>query len=268
MSNTPDRLAEILRHKAAEVTARAAELPLPALSARVEAASPPRGFANALHRKMEQGSPAVIAEIKRASPSKGVLRPNLDPAEIARAYESAGAACLSVLTDEAFFRGSLLDFKLARGSSALPVLRKDFMLDAWQIYESRLIGADCVLLIVAALGDAALQELCVLAMDLGMDVLMEVHDREELDRALATPAVLIGINNRNLHTFETDLSITLDLKPLVPADRLMISESGISEPADVEKLKGAGVKAFLVGEALMCAPDPGTHLQQLFATWL
>ncbi len=264
MSDTPDRLAEILRHKVAEVTARAAELPLPALSARVEAASPPRGFANALHRTMEQGSPAVIAEIKRASPSKGILRPNLDPAEIARAYESAGAACLSVLTDEAFFRGSLLDFKLARGSCALPVLRKDFMLDAWQIYESRLIGADCILLIVAALGDAVLQELCVLAMDLGMDVLVEVHDREELDRALATPATLIGINNRNLHTFETDFTTTLDLKPYVPDDRLLISESGITDPTDVELLRDAGVNAFLVGETLMRSADPGEKLKQLF----
>lgn len=264
MSNTPDRLAEILRHKAAEVTARAAELPLLALSARVEAASPPRGFANALHRAMQPGRPAVIAEIKRASPSKGVLRSNLDPAEIARAYESAGAACLSVLTDGAFFQGSLLDFKSARGSCPLPVLRKDFILDAWQIYESRLIGADCILLIVAALGDAALQELCVLAMDLGMDVLVEVHDREELDRALATPASLIGINNRNLHTFETDIATTLDLKPHVPDDRLLISESGIADPSDVKRLQQAGINAFLVGETLMTAPNPGDRLKELF----
>ena len=264
MSDTPDRLAEILRHKVAEVTARAAELPLPALSARVEAASPPRGFANALHRKMEQEVPAVIAEIKRASPSKGVLRSDLDPAEIARGYESAGAACLSVLTDEAFFQGSLLDFKSARGNCSLPVLRKDFMLDAWQIYESRLIGADCILLIVAALGDAALQELCVLAMDLGMDVLVEVHGREELDRALATPATLIGINNRNLRTFETDLSTTLDLIADVPDDRLLITESGIASKEDVQKLRAAGVNAFLVGEALMIAPDPGQRLKELF----
>ena len=265
MNNTPDRLAEILRHKAAEVTARAAELPLPALSAKVEAASPPRGFANALHHKLEQGSPGVIAEIKRASPSKGVLRPNLDPVEIARGYESAGAACLSVLTDETFFGGSLLDFKSARGSCALPVLRKDFMIDAWQIYESRLIGADCILLIVAALGDAALAEMCLLAMDLGMDVLVEVHDREELDRALATPATLIGINNRNLHTFQTDLSITLDLISEVPDDRLLVTESGIAEPADVRKLMAAGVNTFLVGEALMKAPDPAARLKELFS---
>jgi len=264
MSGTPDKLAEILRHKAAEVTARAEELPLQTLSAKVEAASPPRGFADALHRKMEQGVSAIIAEIKRASPSKGVLRADLDAAEIAQAYESAGAACLSVLTDATFFRGSLLDFKFARGSCALPVLRKDFMLDAWQIYESRLIGTDCILLIVAALGDAALQELCVLAMDLGMDVLVEVHDREELDRALATPAALIGINNRNLRTFETDLNTTLDLISEVPDDRLLVTESGIAEPADVRKLMAAGVNAFLVGGALMTAPNPGQRLKELF----
>lgn len=264
MSNTPDRLAPILRRKAEEVAALAGELPLKELSARVKAASPARGFADALNRSMAEGRPAVIAEIKRASPSRGMLRAGLDPREVARSYETAGAACLSVLTDEFFFKGSADDLKVARESCSLPVLRKDFMIDAWQIYESRVMGADCILLIVAALGDAALAEMCVLAMDLGMDVLVEVHDREELDRALATPATLIGINNRNLHTFKTDLATTLDLQPLVPEDRLLVTESGIADPADVATLRGAGVNAFLVGEALMRAPDPGTRLKELF----
>jgi indole-3-glycerol phosphate synthase len=259
-----DVLRRILARKAEEVQARSTALPLRELSARVAGAPPPRGFADALHAKLAAGHPAVIAEVKKASPSQGVIRPDFHPAQIARSYERGGAACLSVLTDVDFFQGSDAYLQEARAACALPVLRKDFVIDAWQVYEARLLGADCVLLIAAALGDAALAELCHLALELGMDVLLEVHDLDELERALQVPAPLLGINNRNLRTFEVSIDTTLALREAVPADRLLVTESGIATPADVARLRAAGVGAFLVGESFMRAPDPGEALRALF----
>ena len=260
-------LPTILARKAEEVAERAAACDLRSLSRRVKGAPPTRGFADALAARMERGEPAVIAEIKRASPSKGVLRDPFDPAGIARSYEAAGAACLSVLTDRDFFQGDNAHLREARDACALPVLRKDFIVDPWQVYESRVLGADCILLIVAALGDPQLNELATLALDLGMDVLAEVHDQAELERALATPAPLIGINNRDLRTFQTTVQTTLDLSPAVPAERVLVSESGIATPGDVRRLREAGVNAFLVGEAFMRAEDPGARLADLFGDW-
>lgn len=259
-----DLLARILRSKAEEVAERAARKGLRELSREVESAPAVRGFAGALGARAAAGGNAVIAEIKRASPSKGLLRDPYDPAAIAASYEFGGAACLSVLTDGPFFQGGNGDLAAARSSCSLPVLRKDFVVDPWQVYEARVMGADCVLLIVAALGDPALEELCVLAMELGMDVLVEVHDETELERALATPATLIGINNRDLRTFDTRLAVTETLAPRVPSDRIVVAESGIAEPADVARLRDAGVRAFLVGEAFMRADDPGARLAALF----
>lgn len=262
-----DILKKILARKAEEVVARNARVSLRELSALVVDAPPVRGFAAALHARIAAGSAAVIAEVKKASPSKGVIRPDFDPAGIARSYEAGGAACLSVLTDVDFFQGSDDYLRQARAACALPVLRKDFTIDAYQVYEARLLGADCVLLIVAALGDAVLAELAALALDLGMDVLVEVHDAEEMQRALAvaeTLPVLIGVNNRNLRSFEVSLQTTLDLRPAVPADRLLVTESGILAPADVALMRSNGVDAFLVGEAFMRAPDPGMELARLF----
>lgn len=259
-----DVLARILRGKAGEVAERAARRDLGMLSREVEAAPAPRGFAEAIFRRIEAGGNAVVAEVKRASPSKGVMRDPYDPAGIARSYERGGATCLSVLTDGPWFQGCAEDLQAARAACSLPVLRKDFILDPWQVYESRVMGADCILLIVAALGEPALEELCVLALELGMDVLVEVHDEAELERALATPAPLVGINNRDLRTFETRLDATERLAPLVPADRVTVAESGIAEPGDVARLREAGVRAFLVGEAFMRAPEPGDRLAALF----
>jgi indole-3-glycerol phosphate synthase len=224
----------------------------------------PRGFAAALRRKIADGHPAVIAEVKKASPSRGVIRSDFHPADIARSYAAGGAACLSVLTDMDFFQGADAYLREARDACALPVLRKDFTIDAYQIHEARALGADCILLIVAALDDAALAEFSALAHKLGMDVLIEAHDAQELERALATPARLIGINNRDLRTFETSLDITLALRDRVPADRLLITESGIHTRADVARMRAASVNAFLVGEAFMRADDPGAELQALF----
>lgn len=259
-----DVLARILRSKAEEVAGRAAERGLRALSLEMEDAPPPRGFAEALRRRVEGDENAVIAEVKRASPSKGLLRDPFDPAAIAASYERGGAACLSVLTDAPYFQGSREHLRQARAACSLPVLRKDFIIDPWQVYEARVLGADCILLIVAALGEPALEELCVLAMDLEMDVLVEVHDEAELERALATPAPLVGINNRDLRTFETDLGVTEALAPRVPADRIAVAESGIGGTGDVSRLRDAGVRAFLVGETFMRAPDPGDSLAGLF----
>jgi len=207
----------------------------------------------------------VIAEVKKASPSKGVMRPDFRPAEIARSYEAGGAACLSVLTDVDFFQGADAYLQEARSACSLPVLRKDFTIDPYQVYEARVLGADCILLIVAALGDAALVELSELAAELDMDVLVEVHDGEELERALATPARLIGINNRNLRTFATTLDTTLELRSRVPAQRLLVTESGIVTREDVARMRGADVHAFLVGETFMRAEDPGAELRRLFS---
>jgi indole-3-glycerol phosphate synthase len=259
-----DILQTILRRKAEEVAGRSARVSLRELSARCEGAPAPRGFAAALQAKVDAGLPAVIAEVKKASPSKGVIRPDFRPGEIAASYERGGAACLSVLTDVDFFQGADAYLQEARAACALPVLRKDFIVDAYQVYEARVLGADCVLLIVAALGDAALAELSHLALELGMDVLVEVHDIDELERALQVGAPLVGINNRSLRTFEVSLDTTLGLKPAVPADRLLVTESGIATREDVARMRAAGVHAFLVGESFMRAPDPGAELARLF----
>jgi indole-3-glycerol phosphate synthase len=260
-----DILQRILARKVEEIEARAATLPLAELAARCADLAPTRGFAEDLEQALAAGRPAVIAEIKQASPSKGVIRADFDPAAHAASYASGGATCLSVLTDRDFFRGHEDHLVAARGACTLPVLRKDFTIDPYQVYEARAIGADCILLIVAALGDAALGELTLLALELGMDVLMEVHDGAELERALHTPATLIGINNRNLRTFDVSLDTTLALKADVPADRIVVTESGVHAREDVARLRGAGVHAFLVGEAFMRAPDPGAELARLFA---
>ncbi|MEO8673833.1 MAG: indole-3-glycerol phosphate synthase TrpC [Tahibacter sp.] len=269
-----DILKKILSRKVEEIHERSARISLRELSTRVEAAERPRGFAAALFAKITAGHPAVIAEIKKASPSKGVIRADFNPAAIARSYAAAGAACLSVLTDVDFFQGADTYLQQARAVCGLPVLRKDFVIDAYQIYEARVLGADCILLIVAGLGDAALLELAALAFELGMDVLIEVHDADELERALAIDAqlaamqdsvqMIIGINNRNLRTFDVSLDTTLDLRERVPAGRVLVTESGVLDPADVRKLRESGVHAFLVGEAFMRAVDPGTELQRLF----
>jgi len=259
-----DILKKILTRKAEEIRERSTHASLRELSARVADAAPVRGFVAALEAKIGAAQAGVIAEVKKASPSKGVMRPDFRPAEIARSYEAGGAACLSVLTDVDFFQGADAYLQEARSACALPVLRKDFTIDPYQVYEARALGADCILLIVAALGDAALLELAALAEELGMDVLVEVHDGEELERALATSARLIGINNRNLRTFETTLDTTLKLRTRVPADRLLVTESGIATREDVAVMREAGVHAFLVGETFMRAADPGAELRRLF----
>ncbi|MGN6312694.1 MAG: indole-3-glycerol phosphate synthase TrpC [Rhodanobacteraceae bacterium] len=259
-----DILQRILARKVQEVEARNAALPLRELSARCADLPDTRGFAAALEAKIESGLPAVIAEIKKASPSAGVIRADFDAAAIARSYEAGGATCLSVLTDVDFFQGADAYLQQARTACALPVLRKDFTIDAYQVYEARAIGADAILLIVAALGDAALLELALLAAELDLDVLVEVHDEAELDRALDIPASLVGINNRNLRTFETRIETTVGLCGRVPEDRVLVTESGIRAHEDVARLRAAGVHAFLVGEAFMRAPEPGKELARLF----
>jgi indole-3-glycerol phosphate synthase len=263
--NAPDILETILRRKAEEVAERSAQVSLRALSQRAASADPARGFVGAIEQKVAQGRAAVIAEIKKASPSKGLLRADFRPAEIAKSYERGGAACLSVLTDVDFFQGADAYLQQARAACALPVLRKDFTIDPWQVYEARVLNADCILLIVAALSDTQLGDLAGLALQLGMDVLVEVHDAGELERALTLKTPLIGINNRNLRSFETRLETTLDLLESIPADRIVVTESGIHTPADVARLRASGVHAFLVGEAFMRAPDPGAKLAELFA---
>ena len=259
-----DILQTILRRKADEVRERSARVSLAGLAGRCEGLPPTRGFAAALQARIKAGLPAVIAEVKKASPSKGVIRPDFHPALIAQSYERGGAACLSVLTDTDFFQGADEYLQQARAACSLPVLRKDFTVDAYQVYEARLLGADCTLLIVAALEDAALAELSHLSMELGMDVLVEVHDIDELERALQVGAPLVGINNRSLRTFEVSLDTTLALRTAVPPDRLLVTESGIATPADVARMREHGVNAFLVGETFMRAPDPGAELARLF----
>jgi indole-3-glycerol phosphate synthase len=260
-----DILTTILRRKAEEIAERSAQVSMRIMRQRAEGADPARGFIAAIRQKIAHGQAAVIAEIKKASPSKGLLRADFRPAEIAVSYERAGAACLSVLTDVDFFQGADEYLQQARAACALPALRKDFTIDPWQVVEARTLNADCILLIVAALGDSQLAELAGLAQQLGMDVLVEVHDAGELERALMLPTPLIGINNRNLRTFETRLETTLDLLNRMPADRIVITESGIHAPVDVARLRASGVQAFLVGEAFMKAPDPGAKLAELFA---
>lgn len=259
-----DILNKIVVVKREEVAAAIKRKPLNAMRFDAESRVLTRDFAGALHAKIAAGKPAVIAEVKKASPSKGVLRADFIPADIAQSYAEYGAACLSVLTDKDFFQGSIDYLKQARASCALPVLRKDFIVDAYQVYESRVMGADCILLIAACLDDAQMKSLEALAFSLDMAVLVEVHDRAELDRALKLKTPLLGINNRNLQTFEVSLDTTLALVSEVPADRLLVTESGISTPADVARLRGAGVNAFLVGEAFMRAEDPGSALAGLF----
>ena len=259
-----DILTTILARKADEIAERSARVSLADLRARVADASPTRGFADALNAMIAQGDPAVIAEVKKDSPSKGVIRPDFRPADIAVSYEFGGAACLSVLTDVDFFQGADDYLRQARDACTLPVLRKDFTVDPYQVYEARALGADCILLIVAALDDGQLVDLSGLAMQLGMDVLVEVHDIDELERALQVPVPLVGINNRNLRTFEVSLDTTLAMKDAVPKDRLLVTESGIVVPEDVATMRDAGVNAFLVGETFMRAEEPGEALRQLF----
>jgi indole-3-glycerol phosphate synthase len=261
----PTVLEKILARKAEEVAERRARVGFAEVEAAARVADAPRGFARALLEQAARKEAAVIAEVKKASPSKGVLRENFDPAQIARSYEAGGATCLSVLTDIDFFQGADEYLQQARAACSLPVIRKDFMIDPYQIVEARALGADCVLLIVSALDDARMAELASVAKDVGLDVLVEVHDGDELDRALNTlDTPLVGINNRSLHSFEVNLETTLDLLPRVPRDRLVITESGILNRADVELMEINEVYAFLVGEAFMRAEEPGSELRRLF----
>ena len=264
MNRPPDILQKILTRKREEIVERSARLPLAELRQRAQAASPMRGFVNAIRARIAQGKPAVIAEIKKASPSKGLLRADFNPAEIAQSYERHGATCLSVLTDRDFFQGADEHLQEARAACSLPVLRKDFTIDPYQVHEARALGADCILLIVAALDDASLRELAVLARDVGLDVLVEVHDAQELERALMLDTPLIGINNRDLHTFEVRLETTLGLLERIPRDRIIVTESGIHAPADVARMRQQGVNAFLVGEVFMKADEPGKKLAEIF----
>ena len=263
--SVPTVLEKILARKAEEVAVRRARVSLAELESQAKVADAPRGFANALIAQSKQKQPAVIAEIKKASPSKGVIRENFVPADIAVSYEKGGATCLSVLTDIDFFQGSDEFLKQARAACKLPVIRKDFMIDPYQIVEARALGADCVLLIVSALDDVKMAELAAVAKSVGLDVLVEVHDGDELERALKTlDTPLVGVNNRTLHTFEVSLENTLDLLPRIPRDRLVITESGIVNRADVELMEISGVYSFLVGETFMRAENPGAELQRLF----
>ncbi|MCC7216961.1 MAG: indole-3-glycerol phosphate synthase TrpC [Burkholderiales bacterium] len=259
-----DILEKIVTTKAQEVIAAQVDRPYAVVDAEARALPAPRGFARALRARIDAGRPAVIAEIKKASPSKGVLRAEFDPAAIAAAYERAGAACLSVLTDRPFFQGAPEYLREARAACALPVLRKEFIVDEYQVAESRALGADAILLIVAALEDAQMAALEACALAYGMDVLVEIHDGAELDRALALRTPLLGINNRNLRNFSVTLDTTFNLLPRVPEDRLVVTESGIATRRDVAMMRERGVHAFLVGEAFMRAPDPGAALTALF----
>lgn len=264
MTDTPTILRSIIARKHEEIVERQRRCSISELRSRAADQVPSRGFVQALARRIEAGEAAVIAEIKKASPSKGVIREDFDPVAIARSYEAAGAACLSVLTDVDFFQGADTYLQQARAATALPVIRKDFLVDPYQVVEARALGADCILLIVAALDPAQLRDLNQLALELEMDVLVEVHDRAELDVALQLPNRLIGINNRNLHTFDVSLQTTFDLLPAIPADRLVITESGILTKDDVAIMREKRVHGFLVGESFMRATDPGEKLADLF----
>ncbi|MDR9752018.1 indole-3-glycerol phosphate synthase TrpC [Pseudomonas sp. SZMC_28357] len=263
--SVPTVLENILARKVEEVAERRARVSLAELEVLAKAADAPRGFAQALLAQAKTKQPAVIAEIKKASPSKGVIREDFVPADIAKSYEKGGATCLSVLTDIDYFQGADTYLQQARAACSLPVIRKDFMIDPYQIVEARALGADCILLIVSALDDGKMAELAAVAKTVGLDVLVEVHDGDELERALKTlDTPLVGVNNRNLHTFEVNLETTLDLLPRIPRDRLVITESGILNRADVELMEISDVYSFLVGEAFMRAESPGTELQRLF----
>ena len=264
MKTTGTVLDRILLRKQEEVAERRARKPLEVVRGEAQAQPPVRGFVRALRHKLDQGLPAVIAEVKKASPSKGVIREQFVPAEIAASYEKGGAACLSVLTDHDFFQGHDDYLQQARAACSLPVLRKDFTIDPYQVWEARALGADCILLIVAALENDALSTLYTTANEAGLDTLVEVHTGNELDRALALGAPLIGINNRDLHTFELSLDNTFRLLDRVPDDRLLVTESGILTPDDVAAMRARDVNAFLVGESFMRAVDPGAELQRLF----
>ena len=260
-----DILNKIIATKHQEIAAAMAVKPLATLETEAASQPAPRDFVGAIQHKLSCGQPAIIAEIKKASPSKGVIRPNFHPAEIARSYEKHGAACLSVLTDRQYFQGAPEYLQAARSACALPVLRKDFMVDRYQVLEARAMGADCILLIAAALSLPQMQELEALAQTYGMAVLVEVHNGEELDAALQLKTPLLGINNRNLRTFDVTLDTTLGLLGRVPADRIVVTESGIVTSEDVVRMRKHKVDAFLVGEAFMRAPEPGEELARLFA---
>ncbi|TRW95550.1 indole-3-glycerol phosphate synthase TrpC [Candidatus Methylobacter oryzae] len=264
MTDTPDILKKILEKKAEEVAKRKLAMTVANLEEVSAGVESPRGFYNALQSKALAKKPAIIAEIKKASPSQGVIRENFQPVTIAQDYAMNGAACLSVLTDKEFFQGAEVYLQMVRERCPLPVLRKDFMIDTYQIHEARALGADCILLIAAALEDGQMHELADAAAKLGMDVLVEVHNAEELQRALTLDTKLIGINNRNLRTFETSLQTTLDLKADIPADRLIVTESGIHKPEDVQLMLDNGIYTFLIGEAFMRAESPGQKMRELF----
>jgi indole-3-glycerol phosphate synthase len=265
MTHTPDILKTILAKKAEEVARRKTGMSISNLEEIAADVERPRGFYNLLQSKVQAKKPAIIAEIKKASPSQGVIRENFQPIIIAQDYAMNGASCLSVLTDKTFFQGSEAYLQMVRERCPLPVLRKDFMIDPYQIYEARALGADCILLIVAALEDSLMHELSDVATKLGMDVLVEVHNADELQRALTLDTKLMGINNRNLRTFETSLQTTLDLKAEIPSDRMVITESGIHTQADVQLMLDNDVYAFLVGEAFMRAESPSQKMRELFA---
>jgi len=265
MTDTPDILKKILATKAEEVAKRKLRMSIANLADIISDTETPRGFARALLDKASSKKPAIIAEVKKASPSKCIIRENFKPIEIAQDYAMNGATCLSVLTDKEYFHGGEVNLQMARQACPLPVLRKDFMIDPYQIHESRALGADCILLIVAALSDAQMHELADTTTQLGMDVLVEVHDKAEMERALKLNTPLMGINNRNLRTFETSLQTTLDLQTMVPDDRLVITESGIHTSEDVRLMMNNSIYTFLVGEAFMRAEHPGAKMRELFS---
>ncbi|OHV12299.1 indole-3-glycerol phosphate synthase TrpC [Kushneria phosphatilytica] len=264
MSELPTILQRIITRKHEEIEVRKREIDTATMRARAENAGRPRGFVTTLDTRILAGDPAIIAEIKKASPSKGVIRPDFDPVAIAQSYQAGGAACLSVLTDRDYFQGEEAYLAAARDACRLPVLRKDFMVDPWQVFEARAMGADCILLIVAALDDGRMRELHQLAHELGMDVLVEVHDQEELERALALNLTLVGINNRDLRTFETRLDTTFELLAHVPDNVTVVTESGIATHRDVQRMREQNVNAFLVGERFMREEEPGAALRELF----